>query len=77
MAFNHHFVAARLHLLLNLCDAGFVAIFTFVAYPLAFVAAWEGADTGFQAFPVIVPRRVFQGYPLVRVADRLATMAAV
>ena len=76
MAFNHHFVPARLHLLLNLCDAGLVDIFTFVAYSLAFVATGEGADTCFQAFPIIVPRRVFQGYPLVRMADRLTTMAA-
>jgi hypothetical protein len=77
VAFDHHFVAARLHLHLYLCDAGLVISFAFVALLLAFVAAGEGADTGFHAFPVIVSCRVFLGFPLVRVADRLATMAAV
>jgi hypothetical protein len=76
VAFNHHFVAARLHLLFDLSDAWLVKFFAFEAHLLAFVAAGQRANTKFQAFPVIMPSRVFHRLSLVRVADRLAAMTA-
>ena len=77
VAHNLHNVAARLHLLFDLCDAGLAGVLAFEALLFAIVAAVEGADTNLHALPVIVPCRVLHRLSHIRVADGLAAMTAV